>query len=161
MIEQLKATGKVSHAYLGVQTQDGSGAGAQVAGLTANGPAATGGLQVGDVITSLGGKSVEDSTTLSTLVDQHKVGDSVAVKVTRNGQTKSLTVKLGQRPDTTASTDSTQQQAPQRPRSSRTRSRVRVRPADASGPELRRRLVARRRGRSARGAGHRAGPSRA
>src|SRR3954471_16937914 len=114
VIEQLRATGKVSHAYLGVQTQDGSGAGAQVAGLTAGGPAANGGLQVGDVITALGGKSVDDSTALSALVDQHKVGDSVAVKVTRNGQTKSLTVKLGQRPDTTAQADAQQpdQQTP-------------------------------------------------
>src|SRR3954453_14661365 len=44
VIAQLKATGKVTHAYLGVQTQDGSGSGAQVAGLTSGGPAAGGGL---------------------------------------------------------------------------------------------------------------------
>src|SRR4051812_13115245 len=81
VVAQLKATGKVTHAYLGVQSQNASGAGAQVAAITSGGPAASGGLRVGDVITSLGGKTVDDSTALSTLVDQHKVGDSVEVKV--------------------------------------------------------------------------------
>src|SRR6201991_4152298 len=82
VIAQLKASGKVSHAYLGVQTQPvQSGSGAQVAGLTADGPAAQGGLQVGDVITALGGKNVADSTALSALVDTYKPGDSVEVKV--------------------------------------------------------------------------------
>jgi putative serine protease PepD len=116
VVEQLKSTGKVSHAYLGVQTQDASGAGATVAALTAGGPAADGGLQVGDVITSLGGKTVEDSSALSGLVDEHSPGDSVQVKVTRHGSTKTLTVKLGQRPDTTTSESVPQQdQQPQIP----------------------------------------------
>ena len=113
VVSQLRATGKVSHAYLGVQTQDASGAGAQVAALTAGGPAATGGLQAGDVITSLGGKSVDDSTALSSLVDSHKVGDSVEVEVTRNGAKKTLTVKLGQRPDTEPTRRSSSRQQPE------------------------------------------------
>ena len=44
VVAQLKATGKASHAYLGVSTADASGAGAQVAQVTASGPAANGGL---------------------------------------------------------------------------------------------------------------------
>src|SRR4051794_40532772 len=113
VIEQLRASGKVNHAYLGVQSQNAQGAGAQVAALTAGGPAATGGLQVGDVITSLGGKTVDDSSALSGLVDEHKPGDSVAVQITRKGSTKTLTIKLGQRPETTASSDSAQPQEQQ------------------------------------------------
>jgi putative serine protease PepD len=113
VVSQLRATGKVSHAYLGVQTQDASGTGAQVGGLTAGGPAANGGLQAGDVITSLGGKSVDDSTALSSLVDEHKPGDSVQVAVNRNGSTKTLTVKLGERPDTTSPAATEQQQPEQ------------------------------------------------
>src|SRR3954453_21552306 len=110
VISQLRATGKVSHAYLGVQTQDVSGSGAQVAQVTAGGPAAGAGLQPGDVITSIGGKPVDDSTTLSARVDAHKVRDQVKVDVTRNGAKKSVTVKLGQRPDTTESAQLQQQQ---------------------------------------------------
>src|ERR1700754_250367 len=112
VVSQLRASGKVAHAYLGVQTQDASNGGAQVAAITSGGPAATGGLQTGDVITSLGGKAVADSTSLSAIVDSHKVGDQVQVQVTRNGAKKTLTVKLGQRPDTTAS-DQPQQQEQQ------------------------------------------------
>jgi putative serine protease PepD len=115
VISQLRATGKVSHAYLGVQTQDVSGAGAQVAQVTAGGPAADGGLQPGDIITSVGGKAVEDSTALSSIVDAHKVGDQVQVDITRNGAKKSITVKLGQRPDTTESTQLQQPDQQQQP----------------------------------------------
>ena len=111
VVAQLKATGKASHAYLGVSTADASGAGAQVAQVTASGPAANGGLEPGDVITSLGGKAVDDASALTALVDSHKAGDSVQVEVTRNGSKKSLTVKLGERPDTTATTE--QQEQPQ------------------------------------------------
>ena len=111
VVAQLRASGKASHAYLGVSTQDASGAGAQVAQVTSGGPAAAGGLRAGDVITSVGGKAVDDSTALSALVDEHKAGDSVQVEVTRSGAKKTLTVKLGERPDTTATT--TEQQAPQ------------------------------------------------
>ena len=88
VVAQLKATGKASHAYLGVSTADASGAGAQVAQVTASGPAANGGLEPGDVITSLGGKAVDDSSALTALVDSHKAGDSVQVEVTRNGSKK-------------------------------------------------------------------------
>ena len=62
VVDQLRATGKVSHAYLGVQTQRRRRAPApRSARSPRGGPAANGGLQAGDVITSLGGKSVDDS----------------------------------------------------------------------------------------------------
>jgi putative serine protease PepD len=110
VVSQLRAGGKVSHAYLGVQTQDASsGSGAKVGAVTAGGPAASGGIQAGDVITSLGGSAVNDSAALSGIVDTHKVGDQVQVEVTRQGAKKSLTVKLGQRPNTSSTVDTTQQ----------------------------------------------------
>jgi putative serine protease PepD len=110
IVDQLRATGKVSHAYLGVQTGDAQGAGAQVGSVTPGGPAATGGLQQGDVITELGGKAVDDSSALTSLVDEHKAGDSVQVKVTRNGQAQTLTIKLGERPTTTQQSQTQPQQ---------------------------------------------------
>ena len=112
MIAPLRDTGKVSHAYLGVQAQAADGAGARIAQLTSDGPAADAGLQAGDVVTSLGGKPVEDASTLTSLVDEHKPGDSVEVKVKRDGGEKTLTVKLGERPSTTQTTPP-QQQVPQ------------------------------------------------
>ena len=114
VIAQLRDTGKVSHAYLGVQAQAANdGSGAQIAQLTSDGPAADAGLQAGDIVTALGGKPVEDASTLTSLVDEHKPGDSVEVKIKRDGSDKTLTVKLGERPATTQSTQQQEQQAPQ------------------------------------------------
>ncbi|HEX6021094.1 MAG TPA: trypsin-like peptidase domain-containing protein [Solirubrobacter sp.] len=101
VIEQLRETGKVSHAYLGVQAQPAEGGGAQIAQLTADGPAADAGLQPGDIITSFGGKPVEDAQELTSLVDEHKPGDSVEVKIKRGDGERTVTVKLGERPNTT------------------------------------------------------------
>jgi putative serine protease PepD len=116
VVEQLMKTGKVAHAYLGVSTQDSSnGSGAVVAGVASGGPAASAGLQQGDVITSIGGKAVSDSDAVLAVVDEHKVGDTVQVVVKRDGSSKTLDVKLGQRPNSTQTQDqqdSQQQQSP-------------------------------------------------
>jgi putative serine protease PepD len=113
VVEQLMKTGKVSHAYLGVQTQDGNNGGAQVAQITASSPAAQAGLQQGDVIKSIDGKAVSGADSLSSVVDEHKPGDSVQLKVDRNGNEKTITVKLGQRPNTAQTSADTQDQQPQ------------------------------------------------
>src|SRR3954468_16994337 len=97
VVEQLMKSGKVSHAYLGVQSEDSSN-GAQVAQVTANSPAAQAGLKQGDVIKSIDGKAVSSASALSAVVDEHKPGDTVQLKVSRNSSEKTLTVKLGQRP---------------------------------------------------------------
>jgi len=110
VVQQLMKSGKVNHAYLGVSTQDGSGAGAPVASVAQGAPAASAGLKTGDVITSVAGKTVQDSASLSSLVDAHKPGETVAVTVRRGGQTKTLQVKLGNRPASTASQQQQQQQ---------------------------------------------------
>src|SRR3954452_20418858 len=47
VVAQLMKSGKVNHAYLGVSTQDGSGAGAQVASVAQGAPAASAGLKTG------------------------------------------------------------------------------------------------------------------
>jgi putative serine protease PepD len=102
VVDQLIASGKVSHAFLGVSSTDASSSGAKIASVNAGGPAASAGLQAGDVVTSLGGKAVANSSALSSLVDEHKPGDTVTVTLTRDGQRKTLQVKLGERPATTA-----------------------------------------------------------
>jgi putative serine protease PepD len=115
VVEQLMNGGKVSHAYLGVQSTDGSNGGAQVAQVTGGSPAEQGGLRQGDNITSIDGKAVQSSSALSAIVDGHKPGDTVQLKITRNGSEKTLDVKLGQRPNsaaTSADTQGQQQQAP-------------------------------------------------
>jgi putative serine protease PepD len=100
VVTQLEHGGKVSHAYLGVSLQDATGTtqGAQLATVASGGPAADAGLRAGDVVTAFGGTPITSADDLSGAVDGHAAGDQVDVTVKRGGATKTLRVKLGQRP---------------------------------------------------------------
>jgi putative serine protease PepD len=99
---QLIASGKVTNsgrASLGItgQTvadQSGNPAGVSVVAVTASGPAASAGIQAGDVITEVGGKATPDTSTLATVVSQYKPGGKVPVKIVRNGQPRTAQVTL-------------------------------------------------------------------
>ncbi|WP_445262153.1 DegQ family serine endoprotease [Pseudomonas sp. EA_35y_Pfl2_R111] len=108
--DQLKAEGKVSRGWLGVVIQEVNKdlaesfglekpAGALVAQVLEDGPAAKGGLQVGDVILSLNGKSIIMSADLPHLVGALKPGTSVELNVVRDGARKKLQLKIGALPE--------------------------------------------------------------
>jgi putative serine protease PepD len=101
----LKKGGTIKRAYLGVQTAStgASSSGAQVASTVPGGPAARAGLQVGDVIKSVGGQRVLDPTQLSTLVSSKQPGDQVPVVIQRGGSSRTVQVTLGTRPASTSS----------------------------------------------------------
>src|ERR1700754_4740394 len=67
VVDQLKANGKVEHAYLGVQAEDAAN-GALIDSVAQGGPAAAGGLQPGDVVTAIAGKPVSSADSLTSLV---------------------------------------------------------------------------------------------
>lgn len=97
--QQLISSGSVQHAYLGVRIGNApSGGGAQVAQVQPGTPAASAGLQSGDVITAVDGKSIGSATELESAVDAKKPGDKVTLTLKRNGSTKTVTVTLGTRP---------------------------------------------------------------
>ena len=99
VVKQLLEDGTASHAYLGVQTTDAQGGGARVASVVDGGPAAQAGLRAGDLLRSVDGHEVEDSSNLSTLVGEHSPGDEVTLTVTRDGQETTLQAKLTDRPE--------------------------------------------------------------
>jgi S1-C subfamily serine protease len=80
----------------------GSGAsvaGASVAGVVTNGPAQEAGLAQGDVITSLGGKSIGSANALTSAMASHHPGDKVTVAWTdSSGQTHTATAQLSSGP---------------------------------------------------------------
>ena len=96
----LIAGGTVEHAYLGV-TVSPNGA-ARVACIVKGGPADSAGLKAGDVITSLNGKPVANYDALTAAIGAAKPGDKVTVTVTNKGSSRSVTVTLGSRPDSTS-----------------------------------------------------------
>ncbi len=107
VIAQLKATGHAKHAYLGVTTQDTeSDTGAKVVSVQSGGPAEKAGIRAGDTITSIAGTQVGDATRLGAAVDGEQVGDKIAVGLERDGNAKTVTVTLGNRPAQVAGQDS-------------------------------------------------------
>ena len=67
--------------------------GASVASVVTNGPAQEGGLAEGDVITSLGGKTITTANDLTTAISQYHPGDKVSIGWTDgSGQTHTATV---------------------------------------------------------------------
>ena len=108
--DQLKAQGKVSRGWLGVVIQEvnkdlaesfglDKPAGALVAQVLEDGPAAKGGLQVGDVILSLDGKPIIMSADLPHLVGALKPGASAELDVVRDGARKKLQLIIGALPE--------------------------------------------------------------
>ena len=107
---QLKAGGKVSRGWLGVVIQEVNKdlaesfglekpAGALVAQVLDNGPAAKGGLQVGDVILSMNGQPIVMSADLPHLVGALKAGSKATLEVIRDGKRKNLDLTVGAIPD--------------------------------------------------------------
>ena len=76
-----------------------SASGAAVAGVVTNGPAQEAGIAQGDVITSLGGKTVNSADDLTRDMGAYHPGDKVQVAWTdANGQTHSASVQLSSGP---------------------------------------------------------------
>lgn len=66
--------------------------------IIADGPADKAGLKAGDIITKIDDKTVDESNSISALVNKHKVGDKVTLTVLRNGKEQKITVILGAAP---------------------------------------------------------------
>ncbi|HKP19177.1 MAG TPA: trypsin-like peptidase domain-containing protein [Gaiellaceae bacterium] len=94
---QLISTGNVQHAYLGVGIANATD-GVRLTDVRLGTPAARAGLRAGDVVTAVNGKAVGTAEELSSSIDAKKPGDRVTLKYERNGQTKSVTVTLAERP---------------------------------------------------------------
>ncbi len=78
---------------LGVSLEDTAN-GATVRAVVAGSPAEKAGLKVGDVLTKIGDTTVTDAQSASAAVQTHKIGDEVAVEVTRDGKTVTFKATL-------------------------------------------------------------------
>ncbi len=97
VVTQLIATGKVQHAYLGVQL-DANAVTARIAGVPAGTPAAKAGLKAGDVVVSVAGTQVSTSDELAAAIAAQKPGEQVTITYRRNGSLHSVRLTLANRP---------------------------------------------------------------
>lgn len=81
-----------------LQTHFGApeGSGVLVASVSNDSPAASAGIQVGDVITAVDGLTVDSPRDLSREV-RHRPGDSVAIELYRDGKRRQVTAALAER----------------------------------------------------------------
>jgi putative serine protease PepD len=106
--DQLIASGKATHPYLGVSSKDGvvadgsaKRAAAVLSNVVSGTPADKAGLQAGDAIIAVDGNPIDGSLSLVAQVRERNVGDSVTLTVLRNGQRKNIDVTLVPKPATT------------------------------------------------------------
>jgi S1-C subfamily serine protease len=101
VVPRLKADGKIDRAYLGVSSVPSPGRdGAVVDTVSPGGPAAGSDLRNGDKIVAIDGKTISSPSDLGNLVLTKKPGDTVTLKVERGSDTRTIDVKLGERPNT-------------------------------------------------------------
>ena len=94
--EELMATGTSSTPIIGVvldMSYDNGGA--KVREVTGGGPSDAAGIQVGDVITSVNGRSIDDGTELVVTIRTFAPGDVVTLGYVRNGREGEAKVTLG------------------------------------------------------------------
>jgi serine protease Do len=110
VVAQLKESGKVTRAWLGVQVQPVTAGIAESLGLKeAKGalvdeakpdtPAAKAGIQAGDVITAVNGKPVKDSRSLAREISVMAPGTSAKLDILRKGEQKTIDVTLAKMPN--------------------------------------------------------------
>lgn len=118
LVKQVLATGTFQRPYLGVRyiPLDASTAdqlnlsqtsGAYIpsasqssgtASIVSDSPAAKAGLQEKDIITAINGTKIDGATSLSTLLNQHTVGETITLQVLRDGKTIELKATLAASP---------------------------------------------------------------
>jgi len=105
VVPQLKSGQGVQHAYLGVSTAPtASGGGAEVGSVNGGSPAQRAGAEIGDIVVEVDGARINQPEDIATAIADNRPGDRITMKVRRNGQERTLTVTLGNRPATAPST---------------------------------------------------------
>jgi serine protease Do len=106
VIPQLIEQGKVVRGWLGISGRDEPpeyGAapqpGALISEVHAGGPGAAAGLQVGDRVLEIEGRLISNFDGLRNRIGEFPPNSKVSLVLTRNGQKKTVTVTLAERPD--------------------------------------------------------------
>ncbi len=105
VVDTLLKDGKIEHARMGIGINDvtpenagffhlSNASGALVSQVEPDSPAAKAGLKVGDVITELNGKKMENSGQLQAAISGQRPGNKVTLSVFREGKSLTLPVTL-------------------------------------------------------------------
>jgi putative serine protease PepD len=97
--EELIATGASTTPAIGVSLDTSyQERGAKVREVTSGGPSEAAGIKVGDVITSIGDRLINDATELVVAIRSYAPGDRIKVRFERGGKDTTVEVTLGKLP---------------------------------------------------------------
>jgi serine protease Do len=122
-VKQIQEKGRVTRGRIGVQIQEvnketadafglSKAGGALVNSVEKGGPAEKAGIESGDIILKVDGKSVTSSSELPRIITQVKPGAKITLQVWRKGATKDLTVTVAELKDEEASARPARKSAP-------------------------------------------------
>jgi putative serine protease PepD len=100
VVPRLSRGERIVRPYLGVTTAPAS-QGAAIQAVMPGGPAEREGLRAGDVIVGIDGHPVDEPEDVSDAVARHRPGDEIDVEVMRDGERRTIRVKLDKRPQRT------------------------------------------------------------
>jgi S1-C subfamily serine protease len=100
VVPLLVRDGKIARAFLGLSSsEDPSRPGALVRTVNNGTPADHAGIKPGDLVVAIGSTRVRNPSDLGQAVNTAKPGDTVQLQIRRDGNTRKVEVKLGNRPD--------------------------------------------------------------
>jgi membrane-associated protease RseP (regulator of RpoE activity) len=96
-----RAVAAAEPGYLGVVTddRDDRGRGVRITEIVKDSPAQAAGLKIGDLVTAINGKPVRQMTDVSPLMKNATAGSKLGITVVRDGETRTMAVTLGRRPN--------------------------------------------------------------
>jgi serine protease DegQ len=109
VLESIITTGSVTRGWIGVEPQDvtpeiaesfglDQKSGAIVAGVLKNGPADRAGIKPGDILMSVNGQEITDTTRLLNVIAQIRPGTAAKVHLVRKNRELDVDVVIGKRP---------------------------------------------------------------
>jgi serine protease Do len=122
VVAQLEKTGHVTRGFIGVEAQPVSDtmakamhlsqqSGALIAGVQSDAPAARAGLEPGDIVTAVNGQSVKNARDLALDIAAVQPDEDATLQVVHDGDSKTVTVKVGQLPNEQVATNEHGQEA--------------------------------------------------
>ena len=102
VLDEILNRGHVARGYLGIGLQPVTlpdhQKGLIVLSVETNGPAASGGILIGDILVSLNGQAVADTDDVQTALESSAPGQAAAVGLLRGGASQQIQITVGERP---------------------------------------------------------------
>jgi S1-C subfamily serine protease len=101
--DEIRTTGHVERGYLGIALRElpaglAGGPGAAVAAVEPKSPAAEAGVKPGDLVLGFDGETITEPAALVLLLTRAAVGSELPLEIIRDGEQKTITVRVGRRP---------------------------------------------------------------